>query len=186
MSSVRLFSWKLMIQATETSPLSSSSSSTSLHFSPPCGLVLFGQTSERIRMKWIPKRPTHTHTHWLGEFLSLLSVSFLVVLSYPVQRVHSSCRHKGDARSQKGSTHTTSTAYIFFFASIGCLWAFHWPPLISILFTKLKIKKNIYIQEEEEEGQEQQHTHADNKTHTQKKKNVPSLFGRSWPVLLLI
>ena len=64
MSSVRLFSWKLMIQATETSPLSSSSSSssTSLHFSPPCGLVLFGQTSERIRMKWIPKRPTHTHT----------------------------------------------------------------------------------------------------------------------------
>ena len=58
---------------------------------------------------------THTHTHWLGEFLSLLSVSFLVVLSYPVQRVHSSCRHKGDARSQKGSTHTTSTAYIFFF-----------------------------------------------------------------------
>ena len=79
---------------------------------------------------------THTHTHWLGEFLSLLSVSFLVVLSYPVQRVHSSCRHKGDARSQKGSTHTSSTAYIFFFASIGCLWAFHWPPLISILFTK--------------------------------------------------
>ena len=137
MSSLRLFSWKLMIQATETSPLSSSSSSTSLHFSPPCGLVLFGQTSERIRMKWIPKRPTHTHTRTDSvNFLVFSLLAFWLCYLTPFSGSTRVADTKGTHAAKKVPHTQHLRPTFFFFASIGCLWAFHWPPLISILFTK--------------------------------------------------